>query len=321
MTSESTAEIAAVPAPRRPTFERRASLSLRALAVFAVVATVFLIGNGSPPMAPIFLVPAAAAFAVTAWFVGTAIDRGRPWAVAVAPALLAILILSGVIDFLAGVDRHTLQIPVGLLLAIWSFAAPRAGVPDYTDRPALRVAVLATFTAASFALSLGPTVLGPGDPFDARPADIAVSLDVGCTSGGPVPTTVPVHFTWLWQRGAPFSSGVDGIAIAWRGRAAADDDTELFVARDSPNLPDGVWMGGGEQSGADADEYVAQLGAGLTFGVTDPPRQYDGGAINIELIRSPNEPATDASLLVSAMYSYRGRWHVIAKPMQDLCTW
>jgi hypothetical protein len=187
MTSESgpIGESAATRVP--PEFERRASLALKAVAVFGAIVAIVLVANGNSPLPAAMFLALVVTYGVTAWLAARAIDGRKRWGLGAAPMLLAVLLLFGVVDFFAAVQQNVLRIPLAGVVAVWALAAPRS-TPRLAGRDRrIAAGVVVLFAAASAALTVGP-LLASG-PFAASESDLNLSLDVACGPVGTAPAS------------------------------------------------------------------------------------------------------------------------------------
>jgi hypothetical protein len=331
MTSESAA-LDRLGDPRRPTFEWRASTAFKAVVAFtAAVGAIVVAGTGQLP--PAYLLVAIAASVACLLVTARGLDAGDGWAHAAAPAMLWILIGFGLVQVLIALGESRIEFPIGAILAVWAFRAPRSIPPAAVDRRRVQ-AVVGTFLVAHAALVVGPPLIGPTGPFAARQDDLNVSLafDCGAATGG-VPDKVPATFRWAWNRGEPFAEGIDGIAIAWTGQdtsgpdgAPGDPDAEdpggLFVlAEPEPVLADGVSQGGGAVSSEQADAFFrGSGGGGTTFAVDLAVQQFKPGEIALTLRRASLVPVAHGYLQFDAVYVHLGRWTLKVRSTTG-CRW
>ena len=291
----------------RPSFQWRAGTALKATAAFAALVAVILAAGPSPlPVPTTILILSVGAFCVVSFIAARGLGGHRSWAVAAAPAMLWMLIASGLVDVIVGMQHATIQIPVGAVLAVWAFRAPRHSSPPALDRAGSALA--ATFLVVNAALSLGPWVWGPAGPFALGEADLAANLSVECgPAGAGVPGSVPLSLRWSWSKSEAFPYGTDGIAIAWR--SADSGGQELFAlgeASDETSL--GFWTGGGSPSSGLADALIAEYGNGVAFGIDLAIQQYGPGQVAVTLQRSSAAPVAHGDLEVEARYVHLGRW-------------
>ena len=319
MASGSGALTSGIPERSGPTFEGRAAVALKAVAAFAAVVGVILLGSQSLPLAPVVLLVTAAGFCLLALVAARGIDQRRPWALTAAPALLWILLAFGLLDVVIGLAASRIQIPLGALLAIWAFRAPPS-VPRPAAEGHRGSALIAGFLVANTALSVGPTLAGPGGPFAAGEADLAVSLAADC--GPPdagVPRTVPVILRWSWSRGEPFPGGSDGIAIAWRG-TDGEGGEPFLVDGVSPPAAEGIVQGGAAPSADVIDAFISTYGSGVSFAIDLAAQRFRPGEIALTLRRGSEVPVARGDLRVQAAYVHLGRWQVTTLP-DTICQW
>lgn len=306
----------------RPSFEWRTAVVLRVTAAFVAVVTVLVLaGSSAPPLPPAVLLVAVATYCLIAWVAARGIADRRPWALAAAAALLWTLIGFGFVDVAVGLQHSKITIPLGAVLAVWAFGAPRSLPPLPAHGGRRGPSLIAGFLVASGALSLGPWVTGPDGPFAAGEGDIVVSLSVECgPSAAGVPKTVPVTFRWSWNRDEPFPSGFDGVAIAWRGQDDLDEEL-FFITEDVPQPASaGVAPGAQPPSAERADALNAPYGHGVTFAVDLATQRFGPGKVELTLQRSSGVPVTHGYLDVRAGYVHLGRW--VAKPLpSEACQW
>jgi hypothetical protein len=314
MTSESAALSTGAIGRPGPTFEGRAAVTLRAMALLGGFVGIVMLGGGTRVPAPAQIVlPAVFAFITLSWAAAVWIDRGEPWAVHAAKPLLMALVTFGVIDVVLSLQRSTLQIPLGAVLAVWAFRAPATSVAP-PAWPARTKGLVAAFVALHGVITLGPSVLGPGGPFAVSQSDIHVSLAVEC--GDPdkgVPEAIPITFSWYWLRTEPFPSTSDNVAIAWDAASADQFYFDDVEASDNEL----IWSGGsGGDSQASADRLVMNFGAGVTFGVDLSTRGFQPGSASVTLRRQPDAGA-HGRVSIGATYAHAG-WE--ARTTHD-CEW
>ncbi|MFL5680387.1 MAG: hypothetical protein ACJ77B_07285 [Chloroflexota bacterium] len=314
MTSESAALTGGAVARPGPTFEGRAAVTLRAVALFAGFVGIAMLGGGiRPPEPALIVLPAVFALIVLSWAAAVWIDRREPWAVQAAKPLLGALVAFGVIDILLSLQHSTIQIPLGAVLAVWAFRAPATPVAP-PAWPARAKALVAAFVALHAVITLGPSVLGSGGPFAVGRDDIHVSLALDC--GDPaagVPDAIPVTFTWNWLRTEPFPSTSDNVAIAW------DPGSPDLFYFDNVTSSDNevIWSGGsGGESQALADRLVMNFGAGVTFAVDQSAQGYQLGSASVTLRRQP-DAGPHGRISIAATYAHAG-WE--ARTTHD-CEW
>ena len=296
---------------RRPVREHRGA---RAFGLLAVVTALLLFaglaGGGDESLVErlVHLAPGGGSLLVFLVAAG-GLNVRRPWATASLSAVLAVLIVGGLVSVVAALSQGRLLVPFGLLLAIWVLRArPAAEVPRFGVGA---LALAGAFIVTSIGPWLADAALTSGGPLIVGRADLVPTLHVEC--GDPVdgvPATLSATFDWSWRRTEGFVDSTDMVAVGWTGRD--DAGTDLFIVGDVGNATNspGIWSGAGSPSAALADQFEGRFARfnGWTWGIALRDQQMRPGHISFTMLRVSGEPLAHGQVGVQAAYVHLGRW-------------
>jgi hypothetical protein len=313
--------VPAVEGPEAGSLEARASLVFKIMGVIGLAGIILSLLPDSFPNSTLLTVAfnwAAGVISVLYLIEARGIDRSRPWAVAAARPLLALLGAWGAYTVIAGVAQGFLRLPFELVMVAWAFL----GSPGVVPRPQLTGRGLALLGAAIpllLTMSFGHLVFGWGGVLDVDEHDLVASLDVDCgdPAAGP-PEEIAVSFDWSWSASTPLPNEVDTVFVGWSG-----DDAEgrpLYVLGDTAETDAAIRSG---QRGALGQALVAEArgtsSAGFQWAVDLSRRGYQPGHVGLALMRAQDDPPGTPSLTVTASYIHLGLWRVEAPAVT--CTW
>lgn len=289
-------------------FERWASRLFAVLIVVTGFATVLVVlaNSGATP-------PGALLLALGTWPFGVAVllaaiwglGESRPWARPLALGVLWILVVAGVVQFIAKLSTG-IHFPLEAIAA--AFVLRTAGDPP--PRPVMtardqRVALALTglFLVSTAWPLVSSAALRPGaSPFAVGPEALDISVAVDCR-GATGEDGIRATIMWAWQERDLFPGSTDGLFVGWVSEEhllAPYHDQEA-----SSGLP-GVWPGLGSPAAALIQPVQASWqGDSTTFGI-DVARagQVDGEVVVVL------RPSSDdhGSVTVSAAYAHLDRW-------------
>jgi hypothetical protein len=306
---------------RRGSLEAQASIALKALAVINVAGIILAM---FPPPLPASLLQAlvfnaaAALLAAIEIVVARAVDRRRPWAVAVARPMLVVLIAEGIGAMLVGYNAGIIRLPFESAIAIWALVArPDSELVRRFDRLSGSLVTAAVLAIATM-LVVQP-VFGWGGVLDVRKADIRTSISADCSAaGGDLPATIRVTFDWSWVRTSPLPNGLDIIVIGWSGKDAAG--RVLYLFDKDPKPGQGIYSARREYPSIDMATLVAKESpASWTWGVELGEQGLRPGRIELMLARARDAPPGPQPLSITASYVHLGLWR--SDPVSVTCTW
>jgi len=291
-----------------PDSVRRASLTLKVLAVIYVLGIIFA---GLPGAVPTSLFETvafnlfAAALAVLYVLVARALDQGRPWAVSAIRPLLWLLVVWGAYTFVSLLLAGKFRIPTTMLVAGLALFMPA------DDWPAMRLSVrgggVFVMVAALCGLqTASPSLLGWGGYFDVHESDLNAALVVDCGTAGP-PEQLVISYEWSWSRTTLLPNDEDQIVIGWNGDGA--DGRPMYVAIDLPDQSDGVYLGVSSGASGPMASQVAATWRGVFMMRLDLHKlEIRPGRIEAVLVRTAAQPSEQQRLTLGAAYIHSGVW-------------
>jgi hypothetical protein len=310
-----------VEGPAPGTLEARASIALKILAGLNLAGVIFAMLPEIVPISALHVATfngAALALAVLYVAEAIAIDRGRPWAVAVVRPLLLILIASGIFATVIALGHGTLKLPFDAALAIWALLG--AGYVTPIPRLKPRSAVLVTAVVPLIAAMLfGEQLFGWGGLLDVHEPDLTAELHVDCgVPGSDPPPTITLTYDWSWLSTSPLPNGVDMVVLGWTGADA--DGRPLYLLGSTPESGVGIYPGLRAYPSLDMSDQVASESAGSWhWGIKLAEKQYDPGHLEAQLTRSSAVPSASSTVTIMASYIHLGLWRHDAPRIT--CSW
>jgi hypothetical protein len=303
-----------------PTSVKRASLALKALAVIYVVGTVFAGLPGSTPTSLLETVAFnvfALGLAVIFMLFALALDRARPWALAVVRPLLALLVVGAAYTFVALLLAGKVRIPTTLIVAGIALFLPADGWPPI--RLSLRGGGLLLMVAALLGLQTAtPALFGWGGYFDVHANDLHPQLAVDCGTGDEPPDRLTVAYEWSWSSTTLLPNDEDQIVIGWNGDGV--DGRPMYVVGDLPEQADGVYLGvSSGASGPMASEAKNPWRGNFMIRLDLHKLEIRPGRIEFVLERTAALPAQNQGLTLGASYIHSGVWR--SDVPEVTCSW
>jgi len=301
--------------------EARASIALKVLAVINVAGMVLALFP--PPLPQSFLREltfnvAAGALAALEIIVARALDRRRPWAVAIVRPLLVVLIAAGVGAMLVGAQAGVIRLPFEAVIAVWALLGPRdATLAGRTDRRG--TLVVASTALLVVAMLARQPLFGWGGLLDARQSDLRTSInaDCGAAEAGP-PPTITVTYDWSWARTSPLPSGLDIVVLGWTGTDA--DGHQLYYYDTTPPTGAGIYSGRRDYPSIDMATQISKTSpASWSWGVELGEQGMQPGRIELQMRRAREAPPNPGPLVFTASYVHLGIWH--SDPVSVTCSW
>lgn len=305
--------------PELPDSVRRASLTLKVLAVIYVLGVVFAGLPGSVPTSlletvafNLFAVGLAAVFVVVA----LALDRRQPWAISTVRMLLALLFVWGAYMFVALLLEGKFRIPTTMLVA--GFALFMAA----GDWPAMKLnvrggGVIVMVAALCGLQTASPSLFGWGGTFDVHQNDLHATLAVDCGAGDP-PEQLVITYDWSWSASALLPNDEDQIVLGWNGDGA--DGRPMYVAIDLPDQSDGFYIGISSGASGPLANRVKAAWRGVFLVRLDLHKlEIRPGRLEFVLTRTAARPAEGQTLTLGATYIHSGVWQKDAPTVT--CTW
>ncbi len=307
--------------PLPGSFEARASLGLKVLAVLNAAAVVISL---FPPPYPLSWLQAATfntvsgVLAIIYAIEAVALDRRRPWAYAAARPLMAVVAVAGLATLGLAVADGRARVPLDVVAAGWAWLGGRdprgANRADRRTTGLLGAAVLLLVVPLT-----GSSVFGWGGLLDGHERDLRATLEVDCgaADAGP-PSTIQVTYDWAWAGWSVFPSGTDVVVIGWTG----DDGIgrPLYLLGETP--PSGTGIVSGRQidpSAAMAREVEAESDGSWHWGIVLEDQDLGPGRIEMELRATRAAPPDAGPMTITATYIHLGLWRQDTAPVT--CTW
>jgi len=307
--------------PNPDSLEGRASIALKALAFINVAGAVIAL---FPPLLPISVLHtltfnlAACGLAVLEIIEARALDRGRPWAVAIVRPILLLLIASGIGSVLVGLGEGRIRVPFEAAFGLWAIlgAADMTLVRRADRRSRWLVAVAVPLIGT---MLFGRPVFGWGGLLDVRAPDIHGSIDADCrNAGADLPESVTVTYSWRWTRTSPLPNGLDIIVIGWSGTDA--NGRPLYYFDHDPESGRGIHSGDRGYPSIDLATQVAKdSAASWAWGVELGEQGLQPGRIELQLRRGIDAPPKPSPLVFTASYVHLGIWR--SEPVTVTCSW
>jgi hypothetical protein len=302
-----------------PESVRRASLTLKVLAIIYVLGIIFAGLPGSVPTS-LFETVAFNLFAAGLAFVfvvvALALDRKQPWALSTVRPLLALLVVYGAYTFVALLLAGKFRIPTTMLVAGFALFMPA------DDWPAMRLSirgggVLLIVGALCGLQTATPALFGRGGYFDVHDSDLHATLVVDCGSDGP-PEELAIAYEWSWSSDTLLPNDEDQVVIGWNGDGV--DGRPMYVAIDLPEQSDGVYLGISSGASGPMASQVAATWRGVFMMRLDLHKlEVRPGRIEAVLVRTPAQAAQEQRLTLGASYIHSGVWRSDAPTVT--CTW
>lgn len=307
--------------PRSGSLEARASIALKVLAIINVAGMVLAL---FPPPLPQSLLKtltfnlAAGALAALELVVARALDRRRPWAVAIVRPLFVVLIATGVGAMLVGARAGVIRLPFETLFAIWVLLGARdVTLAGHADRRGVLLVACTVLLIVSMLAS--QPLFGWGGLLDTRQSDLRASLhaDCGAPDAGP-PPEITVTYDWSWARTSPLPSGLDMVVLGWDGTDA--DGHQLYYYDTTPPTGPGIYSGRRDYPSLDMASQIAEASAASwSWGVELGEQGMQPGRIELQMSRAREAPPNPGPLVLTASYVHLGEWH--SDPVSVTCSW
>ncbi len=309
--------------PEPGSFEGRASIALKVLAVLGYSGVVLAMFPGSTPAATLLSLAfnvAALLLASLLLVVAVGLDKRRPWAGAAARPLLVLLITAGVITIAIAWSENRIRVPFDVVLSAWAlFGRPEANPMPRQQPRSLGVAGGAFLLMGSMLAS--PQLFSWGGVFDVHEADFTSTLAADCgASGSGLPERITIRYDWSWAASAPVPSGTDIVVLGWT--AADSAGRPLYVIDQIPPSSPGVYSGlNGYPSTAMADVVGHESQGSFRWAMPLSEQHFAPGHIELHLERSAAAAAepNPQPLTITAAYVHLGLWR--QSPPTVTCSW
>ncbi len=308
--------------PLRPgSLESRASIALKVLAVINVAGLVLALVPTPLPQSLLMSLTfnfAAGALAAVEVVVARALDRRRPWAVAIVRPLLVMLIAAGVGAMLVSAQAGVIRLPFEAVLAVWVLLGARD--VTLTAHAGRRGMLLVACTLLLIGSMVGrQLVFGWGGLLDAGQSDLrgSINADCGAADAGP-PSSIIVTYDWSWARTSPLPSGLDIVVIGWTGTDA--DGRQLYYLGTTPPTGRGIYPGRRDYPSIDMATQIAKASAGSWgWGIELGEQGMQPGRIELQVRRGKESPPNPGPMVFTASYVHLGVWH--SDPVSVTCSW
>jgi hypothetical protein len=309
------------PKPGVPTAFDRWAARLFAVLLTLIVIVVFVAlvaGGDLPPGARLLAIGGAPIGAIVLLLVMLGLHDGKPWARPTAVALLIILVVAGVVQFVAELGT-TLWIPLEAIAAALVLRLPR-NIPSTTEtttRDRRLVPILAGLylLATAWPLVTSAALRAGASPFAVGPEALDLRVAVDCTDAAAA-REVRATVTWTWQASDVLPGSTDGLLVAW---APSGDAEGPYYDQEASTWPDSVWPGGGSPAMTLIQPLEQSMGYGrsTTFGI-DVARsgQLDG---TVHLVLHASDSTRHGTVEVGAIYAHLDRWTTSA--VAQSCGW
>jgi hypothetical protein len=305
--------------PNPGSVEARASLGLKVLGVIHLAGVVLALIP--VPVSTLYTVSfhaAGGALAILCLITARAIDRRRPWAVAIVRPLLVVLAASGVAVVALAVQEGGFRLPVDGIVAVLALI----GRPDVAlvRRFDLRSGAALGGVALAIAVMLfGHPVFDWGGALDQHEPDLRATLSVECgPAGGGLPASIPIRYDWSWATPGLLPSGLDEVVLGWSGDDPAG--RPLYLVGAIPENAKGIYPGRlGEPSIDMATAVKAESDGSWQWAIELGERQLAAGQVEVGLDQASHiVPPGGARLVVKATYVHLGIWR---SDEIATCTW
>ncbi len=301
-------------------FERWAARLFAVLLVVIVAATlVTLAGDGDlPPGARLVALGSVPIDAAVLLIAMNGLAGARPWARPLALAILWILVLAGIVRFVAALGTG-LFFPLEAIAAAFVLRTAGSGGrrPRTTGRDRWIVVPLASlYLLASFWPVVTTALLRPGaSPFavSAEAIDLDVAIDCSDATGA---AGVRVTIGWAWREQDLLPGSTDGLLLNW---GPAGDGEAPYYDHEASVGPPGVWDGLGSPATTlrQPIEQSMRYGRTTTFGIDVAGHgQADG---QLDIVLRPGGSRPHGSVQVLAIYAHLDRWARYSDPAS--CAW
>ncbi len=307
--------------PRFDSLEWRASVALKVLAFINVAGMVLALFPPPVPASILYGVTfnlAAGLLAVLEIVAARALDRRRPWAVAVVRPMLLVLIAEGIGAMLVGLDAGRIRVPFEALIAIWVLlAGADLTLTRRTDRRSLSLVGVASVVIVS--MLAGEPVFGWGGLLDVRQSDLRGSIAADCGApGAGLPPAITVTYDWSWARTSPLPNGLDIVVLGWSGSDAVGRTIYLFDK--DPDPGHGIYSGRRGYPSLDMATLVGkETRASWSWGVELGEQGLQPGHIELQMRRVRDAPPGPTPLVITATYIHLGIWR--SDPVSVTCSW
>jgi hypothetical protein len=303
----------------RTAFEDWAALLFLALTVLGVLVGLAMVAG------PVELPPGARLVALAGLPFGTValvvaavgLRAARRWAHPASVALLAVLVISGAVRFVASLQTG-ITIPIEAIAAALVLRLPRD--PERVRLAARDRWLVGSLAALYLMASIWPAVtdaaLRPGaSPFAVAEdaLDLSLALDCGEATGD---RRIRATVTWMWRERDLFPGSTDGLVLRWFPTTEIPAPYYDFGAS---SWPDAAWPGMGSPAATLIEPllYGGPVGRSTTFGIDVAGHgQVDGTVV---AILRPSDAQPHGSLRLDAAYAHLDRW-VRASPALS-CSW
>ncbi len=307
--------------PEAGSLEARASVALKILAAIKVAGMVLAMFPPIPPVSTFHTVMfnlAAGALAVLYVLEARALDRSRPWAVALVRPLLLLVAASGAYSILVAFGTGRIVLPFDLGLAAWAWLG-RRDLAQRARRDRRTAALLGAAVPLILSMSFGGKLFAWGGAFDVHEPDLSAALHVDCgpPASGP-PPSIAMSYDWGWTSTSPLPSGIDIVVVGWTG--VDEEGRPLFVLDRTPEPGGGIHPGLRDYpSLAMADEIGQESTGSWQWGIQLSEQRLAPGQFEAQLLRTREVGPGQKTLVVKASYVHLGLWRKDVAPVT--CTW
>lgn len=260
---------------------------------------------------------AAAGQAALLLFVALEVDKRRPWALAVARPLLALVLVSSVVSLAILLSGGGMRVPFDIAVAGWALVAPPA-IQQTARLRAPGVATLGLAALLGVQIAFGAQLFNWGGVLDVHEPDLHAAAMVDCGAAGTLPDRIHLRYDWAWSATSPLPSGADSVVLGWTG--SDSEGRPLYVIDRIPDTAVGVFSGLTDTRSMGMVDSIGRESQGsFRWAIQLPLQRLAPGHVELELkLARPAAPNPDP-LVVKATYVHLGLWRQDAPAIT--CSW